>query len=1300
LFGLTQEQIAVLANYRDICRDGQGNIHMVWQYKDQKTVTYANSSDDGATWSVKNITDTDYIGIKKPSLSCDGNNIYISHTNDTGMEIYFFNSSDNGATFTKNVALPSSESIGIYKMCPIQVNGSIAYMSYVFQWDAVSSIGFINSSDGGITWSSPKTVMNITDGSGCEQFGHLAMVVDWGSAPDGKDRIHLSADCYTLPYRELYYSNSTDSGENFGTPIIIIHAGLGHASITYSGSNVYAVTQNESDYSIWFANSTDYGATWTPEYQIDPDISGVAYSEPVLSLTNENYPIVLFEHNTSHTNKDIGYIKYNGTAWESMQNITDNDYGNKLPNAKYKFDNNKVEFFWINGTASPFNVLYNYIEMGGTGWSNDTWASFSGTWSNVTKTIIDQVGAEIAWCVYANDTSNNWNSTSCQNPFSYTTTEVAPPSYSLNSTNSTIAGTDVEHSLYWQDDSDLSHAIFSFDNCTGSLQNISTMSLSGSATWSNFTVRINSTEECTIRWCVYANDTSNNWNGTSCVNPFSYVTTSPTANYPTYSDNSTNSTIAGIAIEHRLKWQDAEGLSGYIFSFCNGTWDGSNCPSTEEELYLHIADIDLLDDTMAAEWTPDTTYGAIEDLHINDSVDGRASRVYLKFNLSLPSGITKDDIIEAELTVRKAALGYHEGMNWTFHHVYNQTWTEEVLTWNNQPCGTGFDDSSQCNLTFFASIYDFGTQNKIIDATDPVKKAVENGYNNISFIVKSPELGEAAENETNVMSKEYEPVEDEYGAKLNITYATTGWQNNTWVVWSGSPTEDWSNVTKTVNSTVGATIAWCTYANDTSNNWNSTSCQNPFSYTTTSDTVPPTYSNNQTQLVTAYTSTGYSNFSITWNDNLGSINAYLENNFSVTLQNSSMSGSYPNYYYNSTPLKAGTYQFRFVANDSFGNSNATSIQYFIISKAPTSTNTLLNGTDGDKSYNQYQIANFTVHVNISGKTVKLNSNMTGFSQQSGTTPLYNYTNLTQAGTFYINGSFNGDENYTASFEVHYFSVNDTTAPTISNVQSGSITSSTAIITWSTNENSNSSLVITPSATYSNSSSMVTSHSITLTGMSEETTYYYNVTSCDASGNCANSTGHQFTTTSAPSDGGGGGGGECTEDWSCTVWSQCYPNSTQYRNCTDKNRCGTTKNKPAIVQNCTYSIIPPLFPVINITNITYPEFPFNLPNGTQVYYPTRFAAIVSSLLAGNFQGVWLNIVYSMTDYYYRPKLNYGPLNIMFMHITIFIGLYLVLGLFIRWIKLFKRFSATFKALIYFIILPLICLTISLFLPTIV
>jgi hypothetical protein len=173
-----------------------------------------------------------------------------------------------------------------------------------------------------------------------------------------------------------------------------------------------------------------------------------------------------------------------------------------------------------------------------------------------------------------------------------------------------------------------------------------------------------------------------------------------------------------------------------------------------------------------------------------------------------------------------------------------------------------------------------------------------------------------------------------YKAAFNNTDDSTPKLDYIAVLFTPSTTQ-WSNVTKTVNSTVGALVQWCVYANDTSNNWNGSSCTNPFSYLTTSaaDTTSPTYSNNQTQLITIYTSSGYSNFSITWTDNSGSANAYLENNFTGALTNTSMSGSYPNFYYNTTPLAARTYQFRFIANDSSNNQNSTDVQYFTINKA-------------------------------------------------------------------------------------------------------------------------------------------------------------------------------------------------------------------------------------------------------------------------------------------------------------------------------------------------------------------------------
>jgi len=195
---------------------------------------------------------------------------------------------------------------------------------------------------------------------------------------------------------------------------------------------------------------------------------------------------------------------------------------------------------------------------------NDTWTPFADNWSNVTKMVNSTVNCTINWMVYANDTSNNWNTSE----FNYVTTAVPDliaPTWSDNSANSTLAGTEVEHSILWNDDTQLSGYIFSFDDCTGEFVNETWIPFVDN--WSNVTKLINSTIGCSVRWKIYANDSSNNWNETE---EFNYTTTvAPDLTPPLWSDNSTNSTLAGTDVLHSVLWSDDVQLSGYIFSFDN-----------------------------------------------------------------------------------------------------------------------------------------------------------------------------------------------------------------------------------------------------------------------------------------------------------------------------------------------------------------------------------------------------------------------------------------------------------------------------------------------------------------------------------------------------------------------------------------------------------------------------------------------------------------------------------------------------------------------------------------------------------
>ena len=96
---------------------------------------------------------------------------------------------------------------------------------------------------------------------------------------------------------------------------------------------------------------------------------------------------------------------------------------------------------------------------------------------------------------------------------------------------------------------------------------------------------------------------------------------------------------------------------------------------------------------------------------------------------------------------------------------------------------------------------------------------------------------------------------------------------------------------------------------------------------------------------------------------------------------------------------------------------------------------------------------------------------------------------------------------------------DTTAPTISAVQAGSVTSSGATITWTTNEAANRQVEFGTTTAYGSwrrptpGTPPGTSHSVPLSGLNPNTLYHYRVKSRDAAGNLATS--GDFTFTTAP-----------------------------------------------------------------------------------------------------------------------------------------------------------------------------------------
>lgn len=96
---------------------------------------------------------------------------------------------------------------------------------------------------------------------------------------------------------------------------------------------------------------------------------------------------------------------------------------------------------------------------------------------------------------------------------------------------------------------------------------------------------------------------------------------------------------------------------------------------------------------------------------------------------------------------------------------------------------------------------------------------------------------------------------------------------------------------------------------------------------------------------------------------------------------------------------------------------------------------------------------------------------------------------------------------------------DTTSPVISSINSSSITSSGATITWTTNESSDTQVEYGTTTSYGSSTTLntalVTSHSQSLSSLTPNTLYHYRVKSKDAAGNLATSADNTFTTLANP-----------------------------------------------------------------------------------------------------------------------------------------------------------------------------------------
>lgn len=132
------------------------------------------------------------------------------------------------------------------------------------------------------------------------------------------------------------------------------------------------------------------------------------------------------------------------------------------------------------------------------------------------------------------------------------------------------------------------------------------------------------------------------------------------------------------------------------------------------------------------------------------------------------------------------------------------------------------------------------------------------------------------------------------------------------------------------------------------------------------------------------------------------------------------------------------------------------------------------------------------------------------------------------------------------------SPSDTTAPTISNVSVNNVTTTSATITWTTNEASSTQVQYGTTTAYGssvNGPANTTNHSVSLSGLTANTSYHYRAVSADSAGNSALSSNATFITAPTAPD------LNCTSSWPGSEESTTIT-AWPYRDCFRTNPVGT------------------------------------------------------------------------------------------------------------------------------------------------
>ena len=332
------------------------NIHVAWEdwrlAREGRAfeVFYRRSTDDGITWSEEMmLSDEDLEGSGSPQIAVNGDNVFVVWSDCRGSsvkELYYANSSDNGETWSKNKALTSDD--GFNSEWPLVALGEdVIHIVWGDERDGEYEVYYKNSDDGGVTWSEEGRLTNWTFGPDAPHGFDVH-----------ESYVHVFFTRYVGNW-ESFYTRSEDGGSTWSSPIPIVdmdgsNSEGGDLSTSGSMVNVCWVDWKLGALEIFYRNSTDNGTTWNPEVRISS--SSVEAGQCHMAISPPDIHFVWYDKKPG--NAEIFYRNSTDMAvsWNEEIRLTYANGISALP--KFELSGNYTHLVWYDKRYGDPKIFY------------------------------------------------------------------------------------------------------------------------------------------------------------------------------------------------------------------------------------------------------------------------------------------------------------------------------------------------------------------------------------------------------------------------------------------------------------------------------------------------------------------------------------------------------------------------------------------------------------------------------------------------------------------------------------------------------------------------------------------------------------------------------------------------------------------------------------------------------------------------------------------------------------------------------------------------------------------------------